>query len=103
MIQLRMIELTSSLRLAAEVPEFLVPDLREHRVHHEQQAKCDREGNGADSKPVKRLFEAGNQGTQRQSTDHCQSDPERAGTGRGSRDEGRPDSILESIDDHRIY
>lgn len=57
------------------VAEARVLHLRQHRVHHQQQAERDRQAHGAHLHPVERVVEAGEQSAQQQPHHHRRADP----------------------------
>ena len=59
------------------VAEFLVAHLRQHRIHHQQQAECDRQRDGTDSELVEAVVQARDQRAEPQAHSHRKPDPER--------------------------
>ena len=57
--------------------QVLVADLREDRVHHQQQAERDRQRHRPDLKAREQVVEAGDQRSEGQPTGHRQRDPQR--------------------------
>ena len=58
--------------------QLLVADLRQRRVHHEDEADGDRDGRGADVEPVDERHDAAGTGSRRADADaHGEEDPER--------------------------
>ena len=44
--------------VVSSVTEFFVANLRQHRIHHQQQAECDRQRDGPDSELVETVVQA---------------------------------------------
>ncbi len=59
------------------VAEFLVSDLREHRIHHQQQTECDRQRNRADPELVEAIVQTRDQRAETEASSHRKPDPER--------------------------
>ena len=57
--------------------ELLVVDLRQHRVHHQQQAQRDRQADRADPQLVEAVVETGDQPAEPEPDRHGERDPER--------------------------
>ncbi len=62
---------------APELAELVVPDLGEHRVHHQQEPDGDREADGADAQPVEPVVQLWDQRSEHDPADHRERDPER--------------------------
>ena len=58
-------------------PDLVVTDLRQHRVHHQQQPERDRQTGAMDRHPVQRAVQARNQAPQQEPSGHRRADPHR--------------------------
>ena len=70
-------EPSSSLAVAGDGVEAVVADLRQHRVHHDQQAERDRQRDAVDLDRAERVVQAGDHPAEQQADDHRDADPHR--------------------------
>ncbi|MDZ7675683.1 MAG: hypothetical protein U5K30_11525 [Acidimicrobiales bacterium] len=63
--------------VGGDLAEVVVPDLGQHRVHHQQQTDGDRQRDRVDLDPVECLVEAGEQLAERDAQHHGGADPQR--------------------------
>ena len=63
--------------VAGDGVEAVVADLRQHRVHHDQQAEGDRQRDAVDLDGAQGVAEAGDHAPEQQAGDHGDADPDR--------------------------